>query len=289
MGRKIIMEKITYNMKEYPQLLREIKNPPDEIYFKGDISLLNKRCAAIVGSRKSTPYGRNTAREISSGLAGFGTVIVSGLAKGIDTCAHEGALSCGGKTVAVLGSGVDICYPAGNEKLKKRIEDEGLIISEYPPGTLPKKYHFPQRNRIISGISEVLFVIQAGNGSGALITADLAAEQGRDVCAIPGNIDSIYNLGSNKLIKEGAIPIITPADAYEIMGFGRIDSEEKAIKVSGTEKKLYDLLAEHGEMSIDDICVFMKKTPAQVSSIIAVMELKGFVFSSLGKIFIAKY
>ncbi len=147
--------------------------------------------------------------EYSSGdiirIASHGITVVSGMAMGIDTCAHRGALEVGGDTIAVLGCGMDVCYPPENVELKDHIEDKGLVVSEYSPGTSPQRYHFPQRNRIISGLWEVTAVVQAGNRSGALITAELSADQGREVCAVPGNVDSQYNVGNNKLIKEGAI------------------------------------------------------------------------------------
>ena len=214
--------------------------------------------------------------------------MVSGMARGIDTCAHRGALDAGGDTVAVLGCGVDICYPAENKKLKECIERDGLVISEYPPGTGPQKYHFPQRNRIISGLSELTVVVQAGNSSGALITAELAAEQGRDVCAVPGNIDSQYNMGNNKLIKDGALPVINVRDVLELMGVDTADRSTAERVLSDTEMKIYSILEKHGELTVDEICRALSKPPSYVSGIVTVMEMKGVVFSAAGKIFIAK-
>lgn len=289
-----MIDKITSGMPEYPELLKEIRNFPKELYYIGNIKLLKKRCAAVIGSRQTNQYGRSTASAIAGELARKSVTVISGMARGIDSCAHYGALKYGGNTVAVLGCGADICYPKENETLKKEIEEKGLVISEYPPGTMPKRYFFPQRNRIISGLSEAVFVIQAGNGSGALITADFAAEQGRDVCAVPGNINSSCNLGSNKLIKEGAIPIITPGDALDVMKIGKLDvacrdREGNHPGLGKTESRIYDLLMKYGEMTVDDICLIMKKRPSDIACIVTVMELKGVVFSELGKIFIAKY
>lgn len=273
---------------EYPALLKEIKDYPRELYYIGDIGLMNKRCAAIVGSRNTNQYGRSTAVELASKLAEKDIVIVSGMARGIDTCAHRGAIKAGGETIAVLGCGVDVCYPADNRELKKEIEGKGLVISEYPPGTEPRAYHFPQRNRIISGISEITIVVQARNESGSLITAELAAAQGREVCAVPGNIDSQYSLGGNKLIKDGAYPIVNVADVMEIMGIGSADEKSIEKLLSDTEKKIFSFITERGETTVDELCMEMGKPPGYVSSIVTVMELKGVIFTALGKIFIAK-
>ncbi|MCF0143947.1 MAG: DNA-protecting protein DprA, partial [Firmicutes bacterium] len=204
-----MIEMIKYGERAYPAVLTEIKNPPKELYYTGDLKILDETCAAVVGSRTTTAYGRNTANAIGRKLAGHGVTVVSGMAMGIDTCAHEGALDANGSTVAVLGCGIDICYPPENKSLKAEIERKGLVLSEYPPGTPADRYNFPNRNRIISGLSAITVVVQARNRSGAMITAECAAEQGREVLAVPGNIDSQYNLGNNKLIKEGAMPVIS--------------------------------------------------------------------------------
>lgn len=280
--------RITPGHAKYPAILKEIKDYPKELYYIGNIDILDKRCAAIVGSRNTNQYGRWAAVSMAEKLASHDVTVVSGMARGIDTCAHKGALKAGGRTIAVLGCGVDICYPKENHGLKKQIEEEGLIISEYPPGIEPMPYYFPQRNRIISGLSEITVVVQARNDSGSLITAELAAEQGREVCAVPGNIDSQYSLGSNKLIKDGAIPVINTGDVLEAMGIGTMNEETVAKLLSDTEMKIFSMIAEHGEMIVDDICCILEKPPAYVSSIITVMELKGVVSTALGKIFIAK-
>ena len=275
-------------MHEYPASLSEINNFPKQLYYMGDISILRKRCAAVVGSRNTNQYGRSTAVAIAGKLAEKDVAVISGMARGIDTCAHRGALDAGGSTVAVLGCGVDICYPEENSALKKELEKRGLILSEYPPGTMPMPYHFPQRNRIISGLSEVTIVVQARNSSGALITAELAAEQGREVCAVPGNIDSQYNLGNNKLIKDGARPITCPADVLEAMRLDVLDDETVRRLLSDTEQLIFSMLSEGGEMTVDELCRRLEKPPSYVNSIVTVMELKGAIYTALGKIFIAK-
>lgn len=282
------IEMIRPGMHEYPEVLNEIKGYPKQLYYIGDISILKKRCAAVVGSRNTNQYGRNTAVAIAGKLAEKDVAVVSGMARGIDTCAHKGALDSNGSTVAVLGCGVDICYPEDNSALKTEIECRGLILSEYPPGTGPMPYHFPQRNRIISGLSEMTVVVQARNRSGALITAELAAEQGREVCAVPGNIDSQYNLGNNKLIKDGARPITCPNDVLEVMNLDVIDENTAKRLLSDTEQLIFLMLSEYGEMTVDELCLRMEKPPSYVNSILTVMELKGAIHTALGKIFIAK-
>ncbi len=271
----------------YPALLKEIKGYPKQLYYIGDLTALKGRCVSVVGSRTATVYGKTMAEQISGRLAERGITVVSGMAVGIDSFAHRGALSAYGKTAAVLGCGVDVCYPPENKGLKSSIEGNGIVISEYPPGTPAERYHFPNRNRIISGLSEITIVVQARNRSGALITAELAADQGREVYALPGNIDSQYNLGTNKLIKEGAVPIISVDDVLEPLGLKKVSAVEAEEKLSETELEIFRLLEQRGEMSIDEVCMQMNRTPAYVNPILSVMEMKGFIFSAIGKIFLA--
>ena len=282
------IQRITPGQPQYPALLKEIRNFPKELFCLGDISLLKKRSAAVVGSRKTSQYGRSMAVSIARHLSERDVTIVSGMASGIDTCAHRGALAAAGSTIAVLGCGVDVCYPRTNEMLKAEIEQRGLVLSEYSPGTTPRRHYFPRRNRIISGLSELTVVVQAGNNSGALITAELAADQGREVYAVPGNIDSSYNLGNNKLIRDGACPLINAAELSEAMGLWRIGGKEMERQMGKTERIIYDALQNHGEMTIDELCRLLSRPPAYVNGIVTVMEMKGFLFSALGKIFIAK-
>ena len=275
------------DMPEYPERLRQIKNKPKKLYYAGDISLLSGRCVSVVGSRTTNTYGRSTAEKIARQLAGKDVCVISGIARGIDTCVHKSVLAAGGKTAAVLGCGLDICYPPENRLLMEEIEKKGLLITEYEPGTRAEKYNFPNRNRIISGLSEMTVVVQARNRSGSLITAELAAEQGREVMAVPGNIDSQYNLGSNKLIKEGAAPVISVTDILDVLGLNQTSEEEAKAKLSDMEYAVFSLLKEKGEMSIDEVCASLGKSPAYINPIIAVMEMKGFTFSEMGKIFLA--
>ena len=275
--------------KAYPELLRNIKDPPKELYCIGDIRLLAGKKLAVVGSRKCSEYGRTTAMRIGETAARNNVTVVSGMAKGIDRFAHLGALKAGGKTIAVLGCGVNICYPKENRELYERIASQGLLISELPPDTPPAPYTFPQRNRIISGLSEAVTVVEAGTGSGALITAESAASQGRDVFAVPGNINSQYSLGTNKLLTDGATPIAVIDDIFIGMGISPAADAKEVDSLGADEEMVYRLIKENGEITVDFICRGLGKTPVWVNGIVAVLEIKGLVAYNLGKIFIAKF
>ena len=279
---------MTSGQPVYPALLKEIRDYPKELYYIGDPKLLEEKCVSIVGSRKTNQYGRSTAYSFGKALGQRGITVVSGMAVGIDTCAHEGTLQEKGNTAAVLACGLDLCYPPRNRELKGTIESAGIVLSEYPPGTAAQRYYFPQRNRIISGLSPLTVVVQAGNRSGALITAELAADQGRDVGAVPGNIDSEYNLGSNKLLREGAFALTGVQDLLEASGVSALSEPEAERMLSDEEKQLYFLLCSHGEMSLDQLAFYLKKPVNEVGSLAIVMEMKGIVFSAMGKVFIAK-
>ena len=282
------IQRMTSGQPVYPALLKEIRDYPKELYYIGDPKLLEEKCVSIVGSRKTNQYGRSTAYSFGKALGQRGITVVSCMAVGIDTCAHEGALQEKGNTAAVLACGLDLCYPPRNRELKGKIESAGIVLSEYPPGTAAQRYYFPQRNRIISGLSPLTVVVQAGNRSGALITAELAADQGRDVGAVPGNIDSEYNLGSNKLLREGAFALTGVQDLLEASGVSVLSEPEAERMLSDEEKQLYFLLCSHGEMSLDQLAFYLKKPVNEVGSLAIVMEMKGIVFSAMGKVFIAK-
>ena len=282
------IQRMTSGQPVYPALLKEIRDYPKELYYIGDPKLLEEKCVSIVGSRKTNQYGRSTAYSFGKALGQRGITVVSGMAVGIDTCAHEGALQEKGNTAAVLAGGLDLCYPPRNRELKGKIESAGIVLSEYPPGTAAQRYYFPQRNRIISGLSPLTVVVQAGNRSGALITAELAADQGRDVGAVPGNIDSEYNLGSNKLLREGAFALTGVQDLLEASSVSVLSEPEAERMLSDEEKQLYFLLCSHGEMSLDQLAFYLKKPVNEVGSLAIVMEMKGIVFSAMGKVFIAK-
>lgn len=273
----------------YPELLDTIGNPPAKLYYAGDISIVNMPCLAIVGSRKATPYGRWAAFNIAKHAAEHGVVIVSGMATGIDTCGHLGALEGGGKTISVLGCGPDICYPNKNKELMSRIERLGLILSEYPPGRKPAPWQFPARNRIISGLAYAVLVVEADLDSGSLITAGNALEQGREVFAVPGNINSIYSRGTNKLIQDGATPLTSIDDILDLLSIrGNRSYVSKGNQLSEEEKEVLNLIAEYGMLSLDRLCVISQKPPSKIGAIVTILEMKSEIKVSMGKIHVAK-
>jgi len=211
LGQRIL----TMQDAEYPGRLKNIYDPPCLLYVKGRLPLFDEEAAvAVVGTRKCTPYGIACAEKLSYGLASGGAVVVSGLAKGIDTAALRGALRAGGMTVGVVGNGLDVCYPRENRYLYEDVASAGVLLSEYPPGTEPAASHFPVRNRILSGLSLATLVVEAPERSGALITAETALEQGRDVFVVPGPIDAVNSVGCNRLLQQGAGVAI---DAWDIL------------------------------------------------------------------------
>jgi DNA processing protein len=202
----------------YPPLLAEIGEPPAVLYALGDLTLLTRPAAALVGSRDHSPYGAEAARLLAAGVARAGAVVVSGMARGLDAVAHLAALDAGGTTVGVLGNGLGVIYPAANRALYERVAAHGCLVTELPPGERPRVSTFPRRNRIIAGLAGVTVVIEAAVGSGALITADCALEEGRSVLAVPGPITSPTSTGCNKLIQQGAKPALTAGDVLEEIG-----------------------------------------------------------------------
>ncbi len=273
----------------YPPLLKQISHPPRELYYAGDLSLLATRCVAIVGSRKFTAYGRRIAAKIAARLAACGLTVVSGMAIGIDGISHRAALDAGGRTIAVLGNGLDVMYPAANRELKKDILERGLLLSEYPPGTRGTKYTFPQRNRIISGLSEAVVVAEAGLNSGSLITAALANEQGRTVYGVPGNIDAVTSLGVNMLIRDGAVPLVTVDDLLADLNADRTALWEKdyAGTVGEEERRILDLLSRSGEVTIDQLAMRLGLTAGKINGLVSILEMKGLVMTALGRVFLA--
>ena len=289
----MVIKKVYINEEKYPSLLKEISDPPDPLYYIGDLGLLDKECIAVVGSRKTTQYGRWTARTLARKIAAAGGVVVSGMAAGIDACAHWGAIdaSVDGErynTVAVMGCGIDTCYPKNNRELWDKIISNGLVISEYAPGTPAAKYTFPQRNRIISGVSGAVAVIQAPNSSGALITAERAAEQGRDVYAVPANINSEYSFGSNKLLLDGALPLVILDDILTARGLGGNVVHDAELALGEEEKQVLKELVSGGERTADQLSYALNLPVAEINGIVTILEMKGIVCTSLGKIFIAK-
>ncbi len=271
---------ITIQDKLYPKLLKEIYAPPFILYYKGNFSYQNFPAIAVVGSRKCTHYGRCVAEKLVTNLAENNIAIVSGFALGIDTVAHLSCLKEKGKTVAVLGTGIDVIYPISNKYLLEQIIDnEGIVFSEFPLETPPLKYNFPQRNRIIAGLSLATLVIEAYKKSGALITARFSLEQGREVLAVPGNIYSYASEGTNQLIKQGAIPITKIKDILDALDLKEakhyIDSKTFFTEITKEEKVIIDNL--FSPMHINEIVKKTKFDIHTVNSILAIMEAKGIV------------
>lgn len=276
--KKENIDAIAANSEEYPTLLKEIYDPPAILYVRGDLREDDKYSIGVVGTRKCTTYGQQTALEISENLALAGFTIVSGLAKGIDTLAHKAAVENKGRTIAVLGSGLDFIYPRENKFLAEKIvkEKQGVLVSEYPLGTSPLKQNFPARNRIISGLSLGVLVIEAAEKSGALITARQALEQNREVFAVPGSIYSKQSFGPNNLIKMGAKLVCSYEDILEELNMKPKKFALKTEIAADTEEeaKIIEILSSEPS-HIDKIIKESKFSPSAVNSTLTIMEIKG--------------
>lgn len=275
------VQALTWQDDKYPSRLKEIYDYPPILYIRGKILPEDEWCLAVVGTRRATVYGRQVTEDIVTDLAHNKITVVSGLARGIDTIAHRAALDAGGRTIAVFACGLDIIYPAENANLAKQILEQGALISEYPLGTKPKPEHFPRRNRILSGLSLGVLVTEAGESSGALITADMALEQNRDVMAVPGSIFSPASYGSNHLIQEGAKLVRNCQDILEELNLEAVSQQlefKEIIPASGTEAVLLKRLSAE-PVHIDEICAASGLSVSTVSSTLAMMELKGLIRS----------
>lgn len=263
----------------FPDFLTRMPNPCYLLYYKGDIGLLDSFSIGIIGSRKPTQYGKYVANFFASGLAKKGVTIVSGFALGIDSESHKGATENKGKTIGVLGTSLDNIYPRSNKEYAKEILRQGnLLISEFMPGTQTLPHHFVQRNRLISAISSGLIIVEAGAKSGTLTTADHALDQGRQIFAVPGNINSKNSLGTNQLIKFGAKPIMELEDVLEEYPYftsSPIMNEE--IELSGDEKAVINMIQEKGMLTNEEIAFFTNINIKYIIGILSVLELKGIV------------
>lgn len=263
----------------YPTNLRQIPQAPPLLYMRGQLEQQDELAVAIVGTRRVSPYGREVAGELGANLARHGVTVVSGLALGVDSIAHQSALDAGGRTIAVLGSSVDHIYPARNRRLAMQIIEQGALISEYALGTRPEAKNFPPRNRIISGLSLAVIVVEAAKRSGALITASFAAEQSRDVFAVPGSILSPGSDGCNRLIQDGAIPITSVNDLLERLQLPRVVAHQEArgtVPASPDEELILQHISTEPQ-HMNDIVRAAPLDTSEVSSLLAMMELKGLV------------
>ena len=269
----------------YPAKLKNIADAPPYLYFRGNLQIFDNPTLAVVGSRQPTDYGRRITSRLVSELASAGIVIISGLAYGIDGVAHQTVLEVGGITAAVFGCGLDMVYPSGHKAMAQRIAQSGCLISEFPKGTKPERFNFPIRNRIVAGLSDGVLVVEAGSKSGALVTASIALDQGRDVLAVPGSLDNELSVGPNSLIKQGAVAVTGIDDIFANFGWH---------KPSEIKEKTYDL----GKLSVDEASVFnllsvqpvhldeigrkVNLGPGKTAEALLNLELKGFILRKPG-------
>ncbi|MBS0226776.1 MAG: DNA-protecting protein DprA [Proteobacteria bacterium] len=288
---------IAWHDPDYPAALRTVSGAPLMLFAAGDASLLQDPAIAIVGTRSASPGGRSLARQFAHRFADAGMVVVSGLAAGIDGAAHEGALEVGGNTIAVLGSGPDLCYPAQHRDLHARIGGRGLLVSEYPPGTQPLRDHFPARNRIIAGLAQGTLVVEAAARSGALITAQFAVDAGREVWAVPGSIHDPHARGCHRLIRDGAQLVESPEDVLLSLAPTQVRAGQRAKPTNGSalkgpvqtakgwdsDHKNVWLALGHDPTPMDALADRTALTPARLSSILLTMELQGAITVKHGR------
>jgi DNA processing protein len=279
---------VSYQDDRYPEVLKNIEDAPLVLYMKGQYHPDDRFAIGVVGSRQHTPYGESVTQRLAGELSAAGFTVISGLARGIDTLSHKAALASGGRTIAVLGSGLDVCYPPENRGLTERIVSSGCLISEFLPGTLPNKENFPRRNRLISGLSLGILVVEATDKSGSLITAGYALEQNKEVFAVPGNITSRNSEGTNKLIKQGAKIVLKTDDIIEelapvLKGYIRTELKER-IELGGEENKLCSILSREPK-HVDLISRESGLSVNQLLNLLLSLELKGVVKQASGKRF----
>ncbi len=270
---------MTWEDEDYPRRLKEIDQPPPVLYLRGSLAMEDEWSVAVVGTRKVSAYGRSVAEELAGFLGRNRVTVVSGLARGVDTLAHESALKAGGRTLAILGSGVDRIYPHENRALADRMVQNGAVISDYPPGTPPDSVNFPPRNRIISGLSLATVVVEAGETSGALITARFATDQGRDVFAVPGGIHAPQSKGTNMLIQQGARPLLRMEELLECLNLELIAEHRVARNVLPADRNEAAILNAVCDepRHVDEIQIQSGLPIDQVSATLTIMELKGMV------------
>ena len=297
---------VAYSSDDYPALLKQTPDPALVLYIRGDVKLLSQHAVGIVGTRRPTVYGSQVAQRLARDLAQRQLVIVSGLARGIDSAAHRGTLEAGGKTVAVLGSGIDVIYPRENKRLAEQIAESGALISEFPPGTSPSPENFPIRNRTISGLSLGVIVVEAAEYSGSLITARLAVEQNREVFAVPGNITSPQSFGPNHLIKQGAklvdewmdvveefpaeirMQLLPAAEASEESAAGKQVASLFEQSFTPDQKAVFEVLRADAALFVDDILSAAAISQPRVMTALLELEMAGVIRQLPGKNFIRK-
>ena len=276
----------------FPGELRQIPDAPTLLFAKGRLDLLQGPCVALVGSRDHSRYGADVASELSAGIAAAGITVVSGMARGLDAVAHQAALDAGGRggggdgggTVGVLGNGLGVIYPAANRVLYERVIAAGCLLTEFPPGERPNAGSFPRRNRLISGLARATVVLEARDGSGALITADCALSQGREVMAVPGPITSPLSRGTNRLIQMGAKPVLELRDVLEEYGISEVPEVSLPADLSDAERRALEALGDGAEL-VDDVTARLACAPAESLAVLTSLEIRGLVAQGPGKVF----
>jgi len=283
-------EIITIVDSDYPASLREQYDPPPFLFVAGTVTAADQKAVAIVGSRNASEYGRTTASTLAGELCRYGVTIVSGLAIGVDTSSHRGAIDAGGRTIAVLGSGIDVIYPPENRGLYRQISDHGAVISEFFPGVEPSPGHFPRRNRVIAGLVQAVVVVEAGTKSGALVTADITMAQGKPLFAVPGNLGSRMSKGTNELIKSGAHLLTSIEDIFSLLPQLKNDYigpvKAAAEGLTEGEQVIYNCLSDK-PLQIDTLVRLSGLSVSGVSSYLLSLELRGCARQISGKRFIA--
>ncbi len=282
------LDALSYADMAYPACLKHINDPPLVLFVKGQLQEEDfHHAVGVVGTRRPTAYGQRLAKDIASGLSENGVTVVSGLAFGVDSLAHWGALSGGSRTIAVVGSGADLCYPASNRRLYEAIlaDNRGAVVSEYFPGTRPEKWHFPERNRIIAGLSQAVVVVEAGEFSGALITARLAFEQNREVFAVPGRVDSPLSRGTNNLIQRNMAHLTNDhKDVLDVLQWVPVDTGKPGaavVELYGREKEIFDMLGLE-PIHFDSLCESSGMSAGEMSATVTMLELAGLIESHQG-------
>ncbi len=289
-ARRLGVQTLTWLDEAYPRLLRAIHDPPPVLYIKGELLEEDSAAVAIVGTRRATPYGLRAAHELAKGLSRAGITVVSGLAEGIDRAAHEGALESGGRTIAVLGHGLSTLYPAHHRKLAERIAAQGALVSEFPMGKGPERENFPRRNRVISGLSLGVVVTEAPPASGALITAQAALEQGREVFAVPGPITSGRSTGTHRLIQDGAKLVEGVKDILEELApqlQGQVErfrqkqeakgSDPPSLGLSRQEESVYEAVPVGTPIAVEHLAASTSMQASNLLTVLTGLELKGFI------------
>ncbi|MBU1726539.1 MAG: DNA-processing protein DprA [Candidatus Omnitrophica bacterium] len=298
LSNKLGLKIVTFEDQDYPEILKQISDPPIVLYIKGSIIKEDKLSIGIVGSRRASLYGLNNAETFAADLSEKGFTVISGMARGIDTSAHRGAIRAGGRTIAVIGSGFNRLYPPENKELAEEIANCGAVVSEFPVDMEPFKQNFPRRNRLISGLSLGVLVVEAARNSGALITADFALEQGRDVFAIPGKIDSSSSFGTNELIKQGAKLVCCAEDILEEFDSAGFDARDKRGKKKldkdpdnalsdSEERRIFSFITEDS-IQLDDLVRKSSLDVSRLSGILLKLQLRDLIRQLPGKQFVRR-